>query len=176
MKLRVSLVPVLLILMIATFVCCSQEKETKTTRNELELTFLTMLFTTNQEGRWDTYQDADFSDEKSANEAVEQYYSTFRTMCTEEGLAFMAANRLPYTFDEMAEKYNCSMKPEKITITWDGDTVEFTLYLIVARDGENLGEVEQNGQLQLIQNDGEYLIDSVWIANLNDLMEFLASM
>lgn len=175
MKLRVSLISVLLILTIVLS-GCSQEKKTKTTVDELEQTFLTSFFTTNQDGRWDTYQDADFSDEKSANEAVEQYYSAFRAMCTEEGVDSMAANRLPYVFDEMAEQYNCSIKPENITITQDEDTVEFTLDLIVTRDGENLGEVEQSGQLQLIQSDGKYLVDSVWIANLNDLTEFLAGM
>lgn len=68
------------------------------------------------------------------------------------------------------------MSPAEIVLTPNENTVDFTVKLEVAKDGKTLGKVEQNGQLQMVQSEEKYLVDSVWIANIGDVRQFLENM
>ncbi len=168
---------VLLLLTILLFLSgCTKKQELQTDVERAGEVFLMSIFTTNQNGRWDTYQTADFSTIEAGSMVIEQYYSSFANICTESGLSSIVSNRLPYTYDELAWKYDCTIEPEEITFDIRENTAEFTVELSVIREEEVLGKVEQNGQLQLVQNGEEYFIDSAWIANLDDLKIFLESL
>lgn len=104
--------------------------------------FLENLFTTNQNGRWDTYQSSESSSQEAGTEAMEQYYSDLTAMCTEDGLTSIAANRLPFSYDELAQEFDCSMSPAEIILTSNENTVDFTVKLEVTKDGKTMGKVE----------------------------------
>ena len=152
----------LIISILLIFSGCGTEKNAET----IEENFLTNAFTTNYEGRWDNYKDALGSTE---NDPVKIYYSDLEPLCTENGLDSMSANRIPFEYEELAEKYGYTFKPENISV----EKTKFTLDLNIL-SGENVvGSIKQTGQIQIVSEDGKELVDSIWISNFDELVSYL---
>lgn len=155
---------ILLILFI--FAGCASNKHIEETGQ----IFLADAFTTNYECRWDNYKDAL---KIIGSDPVKKYYSDLETLCTEDGLNAMAANRFPFKYDELAEKYGYTFKPSDISVNESDEQIEFTLNLDILSEEKVIGTIKQSGQLQIVSEDGDELVDSIWIANFDELVNYL---
>ncbi|MCI5858317.1 MAG: hypothetical protein MR023_00720 [Blautia sp.] len=152
----------LIVSILFIFSGCGTEKNAETT----EQNFLTNAFTTNYEGRWDNYKDALGSTE---NDPVKIYYSNLEPLCTEDGLDSMSANRIPFEYEELAEKYGYTFKPENISV----EKTDFTLDLNILSGEDVVGSVKQTGQIQIVSENGKEFVDSIWISNFDELVSYL---
>lgn len=136
---------------------------------------LTAVFTSNQDGRWDTLQSAVEGGE-DLQAASDAYLAAFQPYCTADGLALLADNRYPTQCDSLAQEYGVTIQPGTAELSEPGDTgaVTFSLPLSIVSDGQETGSVTLEGQLILAEEDGALLVDSIAIYNLDDLSAALA--
>ena len=159
----------LLSIFLATFMIfagCASKKHIEETGQ----IFLADAFTTNYECRWDNYKDAL---KIIGSDPVKKYYSDLETLCTEDGLNAMSANRFPFKYDELAEKYGYTFKPSDISVNESDEQIAFTLNLEILSEEKVIGTIKQSGQLQIVSKDGDELVDSIWIADFNELVNYL---
>ena len=166
---RLCLVCSLLLFLISG---CTQTVEVKGPGVE----FLTAFFTSNQDERWDTLQSADLTSQKTANTASAEYLSGLSLLCTEACLASVAQNRQLSQLDSLAEQYDCTFVPQKVTVSAPNEShvATFEIELSVQQGEDSIGTVTQQGELTFA--DDSALVDNIWFAGLDGISSFLEEM
>lgn len=138
--------------------------------------FLTAFFTSNQDERWDTLQSADLTSQETANTASAEYLSGLSPLCTEACLASIAQNRQLSQLDSLAEQYDCTFVPQKVTVSAPNEShvATFEIELSVQQGEDSIGTVTQQGELTFA--DDSALVDNIWFADLDGISSFLEEM
>lgn len=131
---------------------------------------LATLFTSNQDGRWDTFQAA-LENGDDVETAYLDYMATYQPFCTADGLDKVTSNRYSTQCDSLAQQNNVTIQPGEVAISApDQNGVStFTLPIVVMSDGQETGNVTLEGQLIFAEEDGALLVDNLSIYNLSDL-------
>ena len=140
--------------------------------------FLTAFFTSNQNQRWDTLQNADVASEETANAATAAYLSGLSPLCTEACLASIAQNRQLSQLDSLAERYGCALVPETVTVSTPNEShaATFEVELSVQQGEDSIGTVKQQGELTFADGSDTPLVDNIWFASLDGISAFLEEM
>ena len=102
-----------------------------------------------------SYTHLDVYKRQTENDPVKIYYSNLEPLCTEDGLDSMSANRIPFEYEELAEKYGYTFKPENISV----EKTDFTLDLNILSGEDVVGSVKQTGQIQIVSENGKEFVD-----------------
>lgn len=131
---------------------------------------LSALFTSNQDGRWDTYRAAAEAG-GDLQAATRDYLAPFRPFCTAGGLETLADNRYPTRCDSLAQQYGVALQPGEAEISApDGSGASsFSLPVDLVAGGQTAGSVTLEGQLVFAEEGGALLVDGLALYNLDDL-------
>ncbi|MEG2456027.1 MAG: hypothetical protein RSC08_07210 [Oscillospiraceae bacterium] len=121
-------------------------------------------------------QALEFVFSRSADSSVnpEDIPAALSPLCTEDGLAFMLENRFGWTLKTLAAQEDCTLHPSEIKVSYNKTATEvqstdFALTVTVTHADGTVNEVAQHGTMQLAPKDGAILVESMWIANPDEL-------
>ena len=85
---------------------------------------LATLFTSNQDGRWDTFQAA-LENGDDVETAYLDYMATYQPFCTADGLDKVTSNRYSTQCDSLAQQNNVTIQPGEVAISGELEIASF---------------------------------------------------